>query len=523
MGACTSNNLQGEAGAALPVTAKTSELVRASKQRLDKSEVLSHSQFILQNAGKLSEVYEIDQKKLGEGSYGCVALGRHRATGVPRAIKKISKAQVKDLKALRQEIAMMKMLDHPNIIRLFETFEDRSHIFLVMELCEGGELFDRIVEAGHFSESDAAHVVRDMLRAVFYMHEQEVVHRDLKPENFLLQSTGPLAGNLLKLIDFGTAREAMKSTVLTTKIGTPFYISPQVVKGKYDRTCDLWSVGAIMYTLLCGRPPFNGTSDAEIMTKVRSGRLTFKEAQWQYTSDEAKFLCRQLMRMSPRERMSADMALGSEWIRDMAPKGPDLHIDNLFVERWRSYKGQNRLRKAALHIIAGQLNDGQTKKLRETFIALDADGNGLLTLSELKEGLEKAGLHRTESEIHDFVNALDADGSGVIDYTEFVAASLDGSGAIDEDVCFTAFNLFDRDGDGEISMREITDVLYHGRTRASSEDLMCEVDTNNDGKIDFQEFMDMMGITSTCSSTKTPTPTPACHSAVLAAASLGGA
>jgi len=500
-------------------TAKSVKSVN-SGQSVKKSDTIATSQFILQNTAKVAEVYEVDEKKLGEGTFGCVVLGKHKATGVLRAIKKISKAQVKDLKGLRQEIAMMKMMDHPNIIRLFETFEDRHYIFLVMELCEGGELFDQIVKVGHFSETEAASLIQDILRAVFYMHEQDVVHRDLKPENFLLQSKGGIEGNVLKLIDFGTARAATSRTVLTTKTGTPVYVSPQVVRGRYGRECDLWSTGVIMYTLLSGSLPFTGASDVEIMNSVRRGILTFKESAWTTISSEAKSLARHLMRMNAAERYTAEQALSSEWIKNFAPKGPEIELAPVKrgLDRWHAYQHYNRMRKAALHIIAGQLNDSETKKLREIFTAFDADGNGQLTREELKQGLEQVGLARTGSELNALMDAVDDDGSGVIDYTEFLAASIDGTRHITREACWTAFSLFDRDGDGDISASEISQVLDHGRARNSAEKLVMHIDSSGDGKIQFDEFLQMMGLpTGTSTSPPVDGVTPA------AAARRGGA
>jgi len=513
MGACSSTRPRSD-GVAPAKSEATGPLVRtAGKQKYHthlptKDESLTTGQFILQNHCKLAEVYELNEQKLGEGTFGCVVLGRHKATGVPRAIKKIAKAHVKDLQGLRKEIDMMKKMDHPNIIRLFETFEDRNHIYLVMELCEGGELFDRVVAAGKLGEAETALVIRDLLRAVFYMHQQDIVHRDLKPENFLLQNKGEIEGNVLKLIDFGTARHADQRTLLRTKIGTPYYVAPQVVKGHYDRQCDVWSVGAIMYTLLSGSPPFTGPSEAEIMAKVRVGRVTFKESAWRAVSEEAKHMVRQLMRMAPNERYTAEQALSDAWLKAQAPAGPALCMEDDFLQRWHRYKRQSRIRKAALYIIAGQLHDSETKELRDCFTALDSDGNGRLSLGELRQGLEQVGLARSDSDLVQLMGSVDQDGSGSINYTEFIAASIDGSKAINRDVCRTAFGLFDRDGDGEISTAEMAQVLDRGRVKAGTVDMMRKADSNYNGKIDFEEFMAMM-------ETRGPAPT--------AARAMGGA
>merc|ERR1719160_91288 len=141
----------------------------------------------------------------------------------------ISKAQMKNIDRFKQEIAIMKMMDHPNIIKLFESFEDNRNIYLVMELCSGGELFDRIIEAGHFSEVQAAILMQQIIRGIFYMHESKVCHRDLKPENFLFLNKDAIDKSILKIIDFGLSCKFEADQVLTTKAGTPYYVAPQVL------------------------------------------------------------------------------------------------------------------------------------------------------------------------------------------------------------------------------------------------------------------------------------------------------
>merc|ERR1719454_1896954 len=199
------------------------------------------SNFIIDNQGKLTEFYDMDKKKLGEGSYGSVCKGTNKSTGAPRAIKSISKEHMKNIERFKQEIAIMKIMDHPNIIKLFESFEDHRNIYLVMELCMGGELFDRIIDAGHFTEVQAATLMQQIIRAIYYMHENHVVHRDLKPENFLFTTKESIEKNLLKIIDFGLSCKFEAGQVLTTKAGTPYYVAPQVLAGKYDHLSDMWS------------------------------------------------------------------------------------------------------------------------------------------------------------------------------------------------------------------------------------------------------------------------------------------
>merc|ERR1719352_1121194 len=452
--------------------------------------------FIIDNQGKIADFYEVDKKKLGEGSYGSVCKGTNKSTGAPRAVKSISKEHMKNLERFKQEIAIMKMMDHPNIIKLYESFEDRKNIYLVMELCLGGELFDRIIESGHFTEVQAALLMQQIIRAIYYMHENHVCHRDLKPENFLFTTKESIEKNLLKIIDFGLSCKFGPDQVLSTKAGTPYYVAPQVLAGKYDQLSDLWSCGVIMYVMLCGYPPFFGETDAEVLSKVKLGNFSFNQADWKNISEDAKNLIRMLLKMNPRDRYTAEQSLNHDWIKNKAPKAKNVSLQDNFVDNLRGFRSQNKLKKAALQIIAGQLNDNQIKALRETFMALDNNGDGLLTAAELKEGLSKAGLKEIPLDLEQILKDVDADGSGIIDYTEFLAATLDKRQYIKEDVCWSAFRLFDRNGDGKISQEELNQVLADGDVKGVIGDdiknLMKEVDTSGDGVIDFQEFMDMM-------------------------------
>jgi len=454
--------------------------------------------FIIEKAGNIKDHYTIAKQTLGEGGYGSVSKGEHKQTGAQRAIKAMLKADNKS-ESYEREVSIMKSLDHPNIINLFETFEDKRSIYLVMELCSGGELFDMIIDLGNFSEVDAAIVMQQIIRGVNYMHERSICHRDLKPENFLFASKAPIAKNNLKIIDFGLSRVMLPGQMLKTKVGTPYYVAPEVLTGSsYDQTSDLWSCGVIMYVLLCGYPPFSGDSDAEVLKKVKAGKFGFKPRDWKDVTEDAKTLIKSLLQMSPKERLTADEALSHAWIKDKAPKAiPGFSLQSDFVNHLRSFQSASHFKKAALHIIAGQLSEKQIKSLRDTFVALDANGDGLLTASEIRAGLMDGGIEELPVDLNQIVDELDANGSGVIDYTEFLAATLQKKLYLQEDVCWNAFATFDQNGDGQISPEELKQVLHNDSVEGvlgaeSIAELMREVDGNGDGMIDFEEFMEMM-------------------------------
>merc|ERR1711920_538648 len=339
--------------------------------------------------------------------------------------------------------------------------------------------------------------MQQIVKAIYFMHESHVCHRDLKPENFLFMTKESIDKTLLKIIDFGLSCKFTAGQVLTTKAGTPYYVAPQVLAGKYDQLSDLWSVGVIMYVMLCGYPPFYGETDADVLSKERLGNFSFNAADWKNISEDAKNLIRMLLKMNPRDRYTAEQALNHVWIKNKAPKATGGNLKETMVDNLRGFRGQNKLKKAALHIIANQLNEDQIKALRETFMSLDGNGDGKLTVNEMKEGIAKAGLKEIPQDLQQIMEDVDSDGSGVIDYTEFLAATLDKRVYMKEDVCWSAFRVFDRNGDGKISPDELKAVLgdedvaaqVGGETVAK---MMKDLDTSGDGFIDFQEFMEMM-------------------------------
>jgi calcium-dependent protein kinase len=223
------------------------------------------------------------------------------------AIKSIRKSKVNKIEVLKREIDILKEVNHPNIIKLIEVHEDLKYLHLITELCTGGELFDRIIAKtqspeGHFSEKDAANLIRDILDAIAYCHdEKQIVHRDLKPENFLFASSADDAP--VKIIDFGLSRhEVNPGSMMKTKVGTPYYVAPEVLKRKYTKSCDIWSIGVITYILLCGYPPFYGDSDTQIFDSVRAGRFDFPSPEWDTMSDAAKDFISCLLKKDPEER-----------------------------------------------------------------------------------------------------------------------------------------------------------------------------------------------------------------------------
>jgi len=311
----------------------------------------TRGQLILDNQGTIQDFYEIDNTKLGEGSFASVSKAKNKSTGQTCVIKTMGKAQTKHVEHFRREVAVMNMMDHPNIIKLHKCFEDQQSIYLVLEMCSGGELFDRITNAGYFTEVQAAISMQQIARAVCYMHEHHVTHRDLKPENCLLMTQDPIEKNSLKIIDFGLSCSFSAGQVLKTKVGTPYYVAPQVLAGNYDQMSDMWSVGVIMYVMLCGYPPFYGKTEADVLRKVRLGNFSFQDADWKNISEDAKHLIRNLLKMNPRDRYTAEQPVNHKWIKNKAPRAKQATLSVNLVDKLRGLRLHNKLKQTALAII----------------------------------------------------------------------------------------------------------------------------------------------------------------------------
>ena len=244
---------------------------------------------------------------LGQGAFGEVRLCLHKASQSQRAVKVLRKNLLdpKEIEMLKNEIMILKDMDHPNIVKMYEYLEDEKRFYLVTEICKGGELFDEIINRAKFDEHDAAIVMKQLLSAINYCHAKNIVHRDLKPENILLEQDRDL--QKIKIVDFGTSLVFDPDRKMDEKLGTAYYIAPEVIKKSYNEKCDLWSAGVIMYILLSGEPPFNdpkADNDA-IMKKVEAGTYDLEGGVWRSVSDEAKDLVRKMLTYDPASRISA--------------------------------------------------------------------------------------------------------------------------------------------------------------------------------------------------------------------------
>jgi calcium-dependent protein kinase len=459
------------------------------------------SKFIFFRHDSIEDHYDIESEKLGEGGYGSVHRATHLVTHAERAIKRMPK-NGNDVRKMKAEIDIMAKLDHPNIIKLYETFEDDQYLYIVMELCSGGDLFERTKAAAPFSEADAAIIIRQVLRCVNYLHERGICHRDLKLENFLFTSSADVSKASLKMIDFGLATTCKDGGQMTTSVGTPMYVAPEVLTSPYTRSCDLWSCGVILYILLSGVPPFKGQNKKQTAAQVLIGEVRFQERYWKNVSQGAKDLICKLLTADPRQRYTAEQALNNVWLRRTVP--PLARVTRCpakgLEDRLAAFSSRNKLAQAALLVSARELPAGaELEALSGAFLALDGDEDGQVSPEELSDALRRSGRQVSSmSDVRAIVDAVDENGNGAIDYTEFLAANLDSRLYTQEDLCRSTFHVFDLNGDGVISKKELKQVLKNFDADGADNivtdvaEILQAVDRNCDGSIDFSEYMAMM-------------------------------
>jgi len=253
-------------------------------------------------------------KQLGSGAFSVVKEGSNKKTKQKVAIKIIKKETVEgdDIKLLRREVHNLKTLDHPHILKLYEVYESKNEFFLVMELVEGKELFDKIVERGQYSEKDASNITRQIISAIDYLHSKGIAHRDLKPENLLSVGTGD--HEVIKVADFGLSKNFGDEKMMTS-CGSPGYVAPEVLECEtYDKAVDMWSIGVILYILLVGYPPFYADNDPALFKKIMACDYDFGEG-WDVISNTAKDLVKNLLVKDPKKRLTASQSLNHPFIK----------------------------------------------------------------------------------------------------------------------------------------------------------------------------------------------------------------
>lgn len=466
----------------------------------DQDLVITNDLIVAKCQGTPLERYEI-VKSLGEGSFGKVYLVRHRDSKMIRAMKEIAKDDSNKEEDILNEMEILKRLDHPNIVKIYEFFEFKNKYYFITEFCQMGELFDEINKIHKFKEDHAASIMYQLLLSVYYCHINNVIHRDLKPENILLESKDEKGHYIIKVIDFGTAKIFKPNEKERKLIGSAFYIAPEVIKKSYNEKCDLWSCGVILYILLTGMPPFNGNTDSEVFQAIAN--KNYDTRRLANFSQEAVDLISKLLTRDVEQRISANDALSHPFFKlHKVRENSNNLIDNkvsVFINNLKTYKADYKLQQAAIAIIVHNLPRGsEIKDLERAFRFMDDNHDGRLTKKELEIGLIKIlnkPAEEAKEEVEKIFKKADGDMNGYLEYEEFIRACIQRDTLLRDDYLKLAFDFFDKDSSGLITTSEIKEVFSGGNTQINDktiQNLINEADVDGDGQISFEEFKKMM-------------------------------
>ncbi|EOA15042.1 hypothetical protein CARUB_v10028399mg [Capsella rubella] len=434
-------------------------------------------------------------KLLGHGQFGYTYVAIDKSNGDRVAVKRLDKSKmvlpiaVEDVK---REVQILQALSgHENVVQFHNAFEDDDYVYIAMELCEGGELLDRILSKkdSRYSEKDAAVVVRQMLKVAGECHLHGLVHRDMKPENFLFKSDK--LDSPLKATDFGLSDFIKPGKKFHDIVGSAYYVAPEVLKRRSGPESDVWSIGVITYILLCGRRPFWDRTEDGIFKEVLKNKPDFRRKPWSTISDSAKDFVKKLLVKDPRARLTAAQALSHAWVRE-GGNATDIPVDISVLNNLRQFVRYSRLKQFALRALASTLDEAEISDLRDQFDAIDVDKNGVISLEEMRQALAKdLPWKLKDSRVSEILQAIDSNTDGLVEFTEFVAAALHVHQLEEHDSekwqqrSRAAFEKFDIDKDGYITPEELR---MHTGLRGSIDPLLDEADIDRDGKISLHEF-----------------------------------
>ena len=457
----------------------------------------------------IKQIYKFGEI-LGGGKFGTVRIGSKLDNPHKKyAIKSISKKGMSqtDLSNLLTEVQILSNLDHPNIIKLIETYQDQYYLHIVTDLCSGKDVFNHCLHKQNLTERDVCLIIFKILSAIQYLHDNKIVHRDIKAENIILESTEPDAE--VKIIDFGLSKKYNSKQKLTTKTGTPFYVSPEVINGEYNEKCDIWSIGIVAYLLLTGTLPFtpsqNGRNapedEQELYNKILNAKPSFAQKIWKNYSRKAADFVNKCLIKNPQKRFEAKIALEHPWFRDVIQdrQNPEMLCSET-LENLRHFSNGVYLKQMVLKFLINTLSYKELKSLQNEFAAIDLNNNGNISKNELEFAFKTANVDITNEEL----DKIFQEHEGGIGYSDFIASSLNHKKFIDKQKLAEAFKYFDVDNNGYIDLKDINNYLLRsGKQLKCNEDVKMIIDEvindsngddNNKDGVSFNEFLALFDV-----------------------------
>lgn len=490
--------------------------VQAKPRGTIKSKMKSTRSSIYQiNKEDIHDVYDFCGK-ISSGYYGTVYKACFKNDPSKfYAVKTIAKSNLsqKNLKNLILEIQVLAKLDHPNIVKYYETYDDEKYFSLVMEYCEGGELYDRIVKNKKLKEKNAAEILFKLTHAISHCHSRGIVHRDMKAENVLFETKSEELSDV-KIIDFGLARKRGDHHNLHSIVGTPCYVAPEVLEGAYDRKCDIWALGVIFYVMLFGKYPFNEDNKSALFEKIRNQEPNYNSTA---ISSEAKSLLQLMLTKDPQMRPEAVTVLDNPFfVKYLRSEFKDSVKDLEMIPRLKGYKAPNAFIKKMIQFLVKEVQTPEVEELRNKFYIMDNKKNGVVDLAKYVSHIDTKAIASADSTkknqesdsnlfgdclLNKFIKSesklnIASPSTGKIDYTSFMAANFRDKNLITKEMIQQLFLRLDVNNLGYINVSGFHKALRRtGKklTEEEAEKMLNDAGFANTNNIQFDEFLHVIG------------------------------
>jgi calcium-dependent protein kinase len=427
---------------------------------------------------------------VGKGAQGEVRKALHFRTKEIRAIKIIDKAEIgkENWKYIVSEIEILRTIDHPNIVKIYEFFESLTHFYIVMEFCPGKLLFQKFDEKKYVDEKEAANIMFQVLAALRYLHTHEVVHMDLKSENIIYN------GKTIKLIDFGMSQTFTGTKKMTNMRGTKYYLAPEVIRKTYNYKCDIWSAGILLFMLVTGKTPFKGKSEVELFDNIKNSKYATNLNNFPKLSTNVKELIGLMLTPNPSIRPETSVLMEHPWFEKIKKIQNDKSSIEL-LKNIKNFKFHNKLQRGIFYYFINNLiTSEEHEKLTKAFKMMDKDNDGELSKKEFVNGLKALEKSVSQKDIVSKFEMVDTDRSGSISYMEFVAAAFTKEEFLNGKRLHKLFKVIDIDNNNKISMQEFM-VLFKNSNYITEEELkeiIKKTDLDPEGEIDFNQFKHFM-------------------------------
>ena len=433
------------------------------------------------------------QSLIGSGAFGKVRLYVDRDSRTFKyAIKTIKKNIFKrhSIESIKREVDILRSLDHPNIVKYFETYEDECYLHIVMEYIAGDNLFRVLTDQKgfKFTERTISKIITCLLKAVLFLHHNGIIHRDIKPENIVFVELNNF--NALKLIDFGLSiqQNAKKDN---RRVGTPYYMSPEMVRGNFNYASDVWSIGVILFIMVTGKQPFRGKSKEEVFEKIKKGAYDKNTLTRAKCSKEVKDLIKKMLVIEHTKRITVECALDHIWFKQFEKnKNINLVVDQEIIDSLKQFQYQNIFQKEIRFYLAKLCSDKEILKLKHAFLAIDKDNSGEIEYEEIPKIFNELNIEASDTELKNIFSSMDFHCDGKVNYSEFLAATISSINFNKEEKLWSAFKYFDTTDSGYITLDSVMDALKNSGVIIDEEGLTKTFNElqKKGKKINFREF-----------------------------------